>query len=77
MPINKAITRGTTDLAGRIPAHGHVVLLSGASRQRVYRRWVAQILVLRHQGGGSTMRDHETAVESSLGDKEGRESAES
>ena len=56
-------------------AHRHVVLLVGARRDRVGRRRMRQHLVLRRQGGGRVLQEHQPRVQAGVRREEGRQPA--
>ena len=64
---------GPAQLAGRGPAHGHVVLLHGAARDRVDRRRHGQPLELGHHRGLRVVRDHVAGVHAGVVGQERRQ----
>ena len=62
-------------LGGGVASHADKVLLVLAAGNAVDTAGGAQLLGLAHNGGGGVLRNHETAVETGLGDKERRQTA--
>ena len=58
--------------AGGVP-HRDVILLPRARRNRVDRRGMGEHLVLGDEGRGHVLRDHEAAVQSTVGREERRQ----
>ena len=61
---------------GAMGGHGDMVLLVGGGGDGVHAGRIGLLLVLRHQGGGGHLGDHEAGVEARLGSQEGRQAGQ-